>query len=36
VAIERGEVAAQLAEVETAINPTQQVIGWNVISRLNE
>jgi len=31
VAIERREVATQIAEVEKAINPAKQVIGRNVI-----
>jgi len=31
VAIKRGEVLVQIAEVEKAINPAQQVIGRNVI-----
>jgi hypothetical protein len=34
VAIERNEVAAQLAEVETAINPAQQVTGRDVIVKI--
>ena len=25
------QVPAQIAKFETAINPTQEVIGWNVI-----
>jgi hypothetical protein len=31
VAVERCEVLAQLAQIEEAINPAQQVIGRNVI-----
>ena len=31
VAVERREMAAQLAKIEESINPAQQVIGRNVI-----
>jgi hypothetical protein len=31
VAVERRQVAAQVAEIEAAINPAQQVIGRNLI-----
>ena len=31
MAVERGEVVVQLAEIEKLINPAQQMIGRNVI-----
>jgi hypothetical protein len=31
VAVEKRQVAAQVAEIEETIDPAKQVIGWNVI-----